>query len=762
MRMSHQLFRQKNPPPRRRMTGKRKELHEGILRVLRAPNPKGKELAQLKGQHTKLEPTRRAVLKQLAGKAAAAKGGVPRKAYMTGVAAKWNLLGELNRRIAEGKKAYIPVRDVVRAQIEGHLSQGALDYSLSEALNDLNAAEIAVLRTMLAREGEDISPEIGEYIRTRAKRHPIVRAARSKVEKAEKYEKESAKIVKASIERERRGDIVAFRLGDEKEARAEADRMAKKDTAATWLDENKRDLPRDEELWNKVVLHLAKRYAKVPQKDKKRVKKMRALIRYHIRPGQSVLSERAKKDCATVEDVPYVPPRLASVRATEVSRVKVLANDDYAKKHLRVAIMEYKAGHGHAPKYRTVSQYRGYVTPRICKALQARWRSAIMNGYERKGGKYLEPQERRMREAAIKKEVGAPYPLDGGYVALVEEVAVSKAVGGKRVGVGGAFSWTLVSPTRVAMMSGDANTKGGATRAVNVAQRIAINLSQLTEPGFDNLPAEDRKWLENNQPRLARSVRRKLLNVAGQKRDVIKKTALWLARGEEAEKKVAKKISKKVTRRARKEEDCRNMSLGEGRSIAGKGYHINVTKRRSTFAVQVVSNDGLKKSPVYRFKDCDTVLARGHVVGGALMGARKVIGAMSNPASLRRLHANATRNLKKMAPKRKKNPIFKKSRIPREAADVGTFEDLSDMISLPSDPEQAYRLGYYAGIIKGIDTCGVQNYLKRRRLRDEYEQRLIDAALTQARTLTGTGAKRGKVRVADVDIEEEFDIEGLV
>ena len=204
------------------------------------------------------------------------------------------------------------------------------------------------------------------------------------------------------------------------------------------------------------------------------------------------------------------------------------------------------------------------------------------------------------------------------------------------------------------------------------------------------------------------------------------------------------------------------MSLGEGRSIAGKGYHINVTKRRSTFAVQVVSNDGLKKSPVYRFKDCDTVLARGHVVGGALMGARKVIGAMSNPASLRRLHANATRNLKKMAPKRKKNPIFKKSRIPREAADVGTFEDLSDMISLPSDPEQAYRLGYYAGIIKGIDTCGVQNYLKRRRLRDEYEQRLIDAALTQARSLTGSGPKRGKVRVADVDIEEEFDIEGLV
>ena len=757
MRLSHQLFVRKNPPLRGRVTGKKKVLHERILRVLRSPNPKGKELARLKRQHEKSEPTRRAVLKQLAGKAAA-KTKVPRKAYMTGVAAKWNLLGELNRRIEAGKKVYIPLRDVVRAQIEGHLSQGALDHSLSEALNELSAAEIAILETMLAREGEDISPEIGEYIRGRAKRHPIVREARAKVEKAEKYERERERVVKAAIERERRSDIAAFRLGDEKEARAEADRMAKKDIAATWLDENKRALPKDEGLWNQVVLTLAKRYTKVPQKDKKRVKKIRTLIRYHARAGRTILSERAKKDCATIDDVPYVPPRLSSVRATEVSRVKVLANDDYAKKHLRVAILEYKAGHGHVPKYKTVSQYRAYVIPRICKALQARWRSAIMKGYEQKGGKYLEPQERRMREAAIKKEVGAPYPLDGGYVALVEEVAVSKVVGGKKVGVSGAFRWTLVSPARVALMSGDANSKGAATKAVNVAQRIAIDLSQLKEPGFDNLPSEDRKWLESHQPRLDRSVRRKLLNVAGQKRDVTKKTALWLAKGEEAEKKVAKKISKKVSRRARKEADCRNMSLGEGRSIPGKGYHINVTKRRATFAVQVVSNDGLKKSPVYRFKDCDTVLARGHVVGGALMGARKVIGAMSNPAALKRLYNTAKRGLQKMHTKR--NPILRKSRIPREAADVGTFEDLSDMISLPSDPEQAYRLGYYAGIIKGIDTCGVQNYLKRRRLRDEYEQRLIDAALTQARTLTGTGAKRGRVRVADV--EDEFDIEGLM
>jgi len=72
--------------------------------------------------------------------------------------------------------------------------------------------------------------------------------------------------------------------------------------------------------------------------------------------------------------------------------------------------------------------------------------------------------------------------------------------------------------------------------------------------------------------------------------------------------------------------------------------------------------------------------------------------------------------------------------IDRDAS-VPKIQGMDRMISVDNlTGAEAYRLGIYLGIVKGIDMCGAQNFLKRRRFRKKYEQAAIDA-------VAGTGAE---------------------
>jgi hypothetical protein len=63
------------------------------------------------------------------------------------------------------------------------------------------------------------------------------------------------------------------------------------------------------------------------------------------------------------------------------------------------------------------------------------------------------------------------------------------------------------------------------------------------------------------------------------------------------------------------------------------------------------------------------------------------------------------------------------------------------MVQIPSDAKKAFRYGLYMGIIRGIDTCGVQNYLKRKRIRKKYEKRILEGFMTTSKRAAGIGSR---------------------
>jgi hypothetical protein len=682
------------------MQGPRKKLYYQILGILRTKNPDG---------ISKYDPQRAEILRRIGERYQEKE----REAYISGKAAKWNLLGELNRLIAAGKEEYIPLRNVILAEIEGYLKGDALSYSLSEALKELSQAEISALQRHL-KERAEITPEERKALKERIQYEPEVIRAKKRLEKAESYQRKLKEIAKKAAEREKKVGIFEFRYGDLALARKEADEAAKKDPAATWF-EIHREIPRNEELWNQTVLALAKKYEK--QEYKKRRDKIYSIIRYYIRPKKLELSESALKKCKDIEKTPYVPPKLSSSQKRENTRIKVLINDDYAEKHLDIVKKEFKAKHGYLPSFKDIKEYRAFLIPRMCNMIKVRWRNHVMEEYEKRGGDYLKPTERKIREAAIKKELDSPYPLAGGFYGIISES-------------NGKFEWKVFDPDARPLMSAIASTKGAASRDLNIANRIMINLIKLDEPGFDNLPEQDRRWIIENKPKLSLPLRRILLAVAGEKRKISPETARYLVSEEAFEEVMPRK----------KEENCEGMTLGEEREISGDGYTLIVKRMRKKYTVRAITDDN-RESREYRFAKCEDAISRGHVIAGAMMGAEKVAKAVSNPGKMKRLQNEAEKYLEKFARKnskkkrgRKRNP---NPRIPREPAAPGTIGSLSAMLTIPYDSDEAYRLGYYSGIITGIDTCGIQHWAKRRRIRKEFEQRLLDAVLEQRRKVVG-------------------------
>lgn len=808
MRLYHQLYRRKNPPTKRNLSGARKQVYGDLMALMRVRNPEGSHrgrsgarilrgeaitpgivtaadpkatksieqkwktalarLERMERRETEREaeeeveagarawmerrrargqdPKRLKILRDAAKREVEIRsterkrvGKAPLDAQQRrelieditqGVAAKWNLLGELNRKIAEGQKDFIPLRNVIAAEIERRLQGEALDYSVREALAELTAAEVKWVQHFLkdlrstrgpAIRGEGFesreSPTVKRVLRERVSQVPEVRKARARLKKAEAYERESAEI--ARKEKERRRSTSPWQksqilLESEALARKEAEEFSSKDPV--FVVERQRAKPMDIELWDRISKAMAKRAAEVFFKansdDAKRAREIsRALKRYEK-------TLKRYSGLKTLKIPPYIPARfflkskdsIAAANRKEDGRIAALKDDDIAAKQLKSFRERVRANTGSYPRVQTIEQYREYIARRLYNMVKERWRNTLMLKYEESGGKYLTPAQERARERAIRRELGAAFPMGGGLMGIVTKD-------------GSQYRWKVFGADGSSLMWGKSKSHSGASEKINVAHRVVLNLlkeAQTGEPGFDYLPEADRRWLSANLPGAAVEIKRILLATAGEKRELDVNTMRWLVKKEVIGE--AMPVKHEEFKAAK---SCKGMKVGDKRAISVRGGKVFVEAARGgVYKTFVLGKEG-DKSATYRFKDCDTVMARGAMIAGAMGAGKKVVEAMGNPAALKRLENSAGRYF------RKKNPSLKRS-----PADIGAIEDLSGMIGLPDDPGEAYRLGYYAGIIKGIDTCGVQNYMRRRRLRKDFQQKLLDAAVAHQETLT--------------------------
>lgn len=162
--------------------------------------------------------------------------------------------------------------------------------------------------------------------------------------------------------------------------------------------------------------------------------------------------------------------------------------------------------------------------------------------------------------------------------------------------------------------------------------------------------------------------------------------------------------------------DCTGMTIGEERIIRGKrrAYSIYVKKKMGgNYEIRVKDLSG-NMSKRYTIKGCDQALAYGHAIGGSMAGASKVSKAMGNPSSMKRLENGARKYFRQSNPKRK-----------REEASAEDIQGFAGLVQIPYDNEEAFKYGLYFGIIRGIDTCGVQNYFERRKIRKKYVDALL-------------------------------------
>ena len=419
--------------------------------------------------------------------------------------------------------------------------------------------------------------------------------------------------------------------------------------------------------------------------------------------------------------------------------------------------------------------------------VNARWKTAKIIIYEEFGGRALEPGEVKIRKFRESKSPGVVFDMGGGIRGWYSKtdkspiknkhwiwMLMATDIDPKSVSKGKAKSKEGLR--EVPVIQGYSASKEKASQGINIAHRIYKKLMGLgDEAGYDTISSEDRRWLRENRPKLSEGIAALLLNTidrtikgaekerAKGKKGVHTEVLQYLIResrefGEEvqvAKKKITKEESRwtagdhispgKLVKLGRSKgwSSLSRMTAGETRTHMGRGYRLGIrrmmrgdkyeitVKTKSTTHVQLISGTPKK------------VEARAFAIAGTVMGAEKVDKALkaSNPSSsLKRLNASARRGL------RRKNPA-----LPREVVETGTFEEMSPMFALPDDVQEAYNLGISAGIIQGIDTCGVQNWARRRKLRKEYEAKMTKGFLKFQKQV---GARRGRVKMSEPTFDQ--------
>jgi hypothetical protein len=651
MRIYHAAYRQQNPTRRAGLRGAKKQVHTDLMRVLENPGKPGR-----------------------------------RKNPGQSIDA-FNLLGELNSFIEdEAKKAgdtratpkerkearrkvrnFMALRDTVRARIEGYLSKGTLDYSLQEAMREMNAAEVRIVKRMIEESADPADPPMRAHVKAKRARKlaeeaiksdPEIKRLMRRVEKAGRVEEETRKLIRASIRRSRMSPLEwgrgAVRHGEIREA----------DVAAREELGDESYVPKDRALWKRVSDALQKKY-----------------------PDG------------------YIPARLKSKRLEDLSLL---------------IEMNHKS---------TSADRQKQIRKRLEDIFRSRLRTKTILAYEKAGGRPMtQAEKRRMKRASSQKmqNLGEPFQVAPGMYGVV-----SKS--------NGQYKWALADYRGRIHFSGKAGTVGSASKNVGISLRILdalVNMDQSTV-GWDQLPENDRRWLESNYPKISEKIARLMLKNIGNRVKVRKETAVWLLDAGGAGQ----------VERPKKKGD-KDMAVGEERVIPGveKGYKIHVRRGiRNKYTMWVETDDG-RESAKRRVDGLQRAISRGHAIGGAMSGAGKVTKAISNPTKIRRLNADARRFFAKQNPK-----------LPREAAEEADIQELAGMVQIPSDAKKAFRYGLYMGIIRGIDTCGVQNYLKRKRIRKKYEKRILEGFMTTSKRAAGIGSRSTASSSAADEPSEDLD-----
>jgi len=341
--------------------------------------------------------------------------------------------------------------------------------------------------------------------------------------------------------------------------------------------------------------------------------------------------------------------------------------------------------------------------------LNTRLRNKAIVLYEKAGGR---PKTRL--EVQIEKQIK---DKETSRVKRQKALGVGFTVGQDRHGVidksGKGFKWALFDSKGNIYLWGTSATNNAASKSIGIAYRIDESLSRKGK-GWDDLPVNDRRWIENNRPTLSKIVARKMLKNINKRVKVDRSTALWIAKAADLGTKEVSSVEMIKT--------CKGMTIGEEREFRGKqgAYMIHVRRGTGTkYAMKVVMKDG-RESTRRNVDGCSKVLKRAHALAGAMTGAAKVAKAAKNPTKIRRLNSDARRYFAKQNPK-----------MPRQTAESADIKELAGMFKIPDDNEAAFKYGLYFGIVRGIDTCGVQNYFKRKRIRKTYQERLIEGLMSE-------------------------------
>lgn len=518
---------------------------------------------------------------------------------------------------------------------------------------------------------------------------------------------------------------------------------------------------------------------------------------------------RAKTPIGRVMELAAKRQEADEERLHLINSKKALRAAVTAKKQLKKDADWLRKGMGKKPPKVKVAaedleRERKKLIKRHNKISNARARTAQLVIYEEMGGRQAGHEEilrrRAKEESKREKERKEGHTFDvgkGAYKIKAAYILDEKAPDPKKP-----WLWALFAPgsTRKRIMSGYAGTKAAAGQVIARAHKFWENLQRKAikdddlatsleaeykqaktywvtkdgEPtleaeegveerpldedamealfekygvgGYDGLSKEDKRWLKANMPKISEGIAGTLLDrsaelwaaveaEAGKENQPNKKVLQYLIE-ESGEFPGAAAVAKIKT-----DQHLRRMGAGEERILSGRGYKIKVKKRGGDqFQFQVTTSDGRKSTIIRKRGTPKEIESKARAVAGAMMGAEKVAKALrsKNPAaSMKRLRNSAAKYF------RQTNPG-----IPREAAEVGTLEDMSTLFRMPADPNEAYKQGFYAGIIKGIDTCGVQNWAKRKKLRKEFERRLVEGLL-RFQEEHGVRRTRGRGRAAE-------------
>lgn len=741
MRIFHTAYRTKNPARRVGLRGAKKQVHADLVRILN-PSRKDNPAKFIKGR-----PGSKGLGKSIDAV---------------------NFLAELNKKINElaasegfDKKtrkanrklamALMPLRDTVEASVKGYLEGDALEYSLEAAMRDLTTAEVAAIqrlykekraeekkslaegrRSLTSGEILDIqrtlekrtltaadarlaqqaivkqrpsrgaprrsltAPEVravqhaldvkrrrakseakrretreselrrfereGKSIRRRAKLDPAVIAAQERVSKAKNISKLNAAMFKAAFEHGTLGSR-EWQRGPTRHAEMKAS------LAATAKEIGKEPYkPKDEELWDRVVKALEKKYP-----------------------------------------YGYVPPKLDHLKKDDGP-----AGEKNEKNRELKLLIELSHVNTSATRKKEIRE-------RLETPIRYRFRTKTILAYEKLGGR----QKTRSEIAADKKdrkeqkfeELGKAFKVGSDHYGQIQK--------GK-----GGYIWGLIDADGNIKVSGISTATNSASKQISKAYDVTKRLRLLGDKaGWDNLPEPDRRWFEKNRPRISKATARLLVKNIGKRKKlkITTETLLWLQSAGGLKKREDIAMAK----------GCKNMGIGEERVFKGKAnaYSIHVKMGiHNKYTMWVVTKDG-RKSRKYPLTGCNKAIAQGHAVAGSMIGAGKVAKAVSNPAKIKRLDNDARKFF------RKKNP-----EMPRGEAEAASIKDLAGMFTIPEDSEEAFRYGFYFGIIRGIDTCGVQNFFKRRKIRKRYQERALEGLVSEASRAAGIDTPTPKRR----------------